>query len=129
MGADTRWSFPIRLEACMSSDRFERRQSERQPLKVRVDYSAVDAFFGEFSANINEGGVFIETDSPSEIGTLVQLHFRVPDLETPIQVAGRVAWISEEKDEGASGMGIEFHELQPTIRETINELVRKLKRN
>ncbi len=113
----------------MSTDRSERRQSERQPLKVRVDYSAVDAFFGEFSANINEGGVFIETDSPSEIGTLVQLHFRVPDLETPIQVAGRVAWISEEKDEGASGMGIEFHELQPTVRETINELVRKLKRN
>ena len=113
----------------MSPDRSERRQSERQQLKVRVDYSAVDAFFGEFSANINEGGVFIETDSPSEIDTLVQLQFRVPEMEAPIQVTGRVAWISEEKDEGASGMGIEFQELQPAIRETINELVRNLKRN
>ena len=113
----------------MSADQSERRKSERQPLKVPVDYSAVDAFFGEFCANINEGGVFIETDSPSEIDTLVQLHFRVPDLETPIQVAGRVAWISEEKDEGIPGMGIEFQELQPEVRETINALVRKLKRN
>ena len=113
----------------MSSEKSERRQSERQPLKVRVDYSAGAAFFGEFCANINEGGVFIETDAPSEIDTLVQLHFRVPDLDTPIQVAGRVAWISEEKEEGIPGMGIEFQELQPDVRETINELVRKLKRN
>ncbi len=111
----------------MSSGKSERRQSERQPLKVPVDYSAVDAFFGEFSANINEGGIFIETDSPPEIDTLVQLQFSVPDLENPIQVAGRVAWINDDKDGGATGMGIEFHEIQPGVRDTINSLVRKLR--
>ncbi len=111
----------------MSSGNSERRQSERQPLKVPVDYSAVDAFFGEFSANINEGGIFIETDSPPEIDTLVQLQFSVPDLESPIQVVGRVAWINDDKDDGATGMGIEFHEIQPDIRDTINSLVRKLR--
>ncbi len=111
----------------MSSGNTERRQSERQRLKVRVDYSAVDAFFGEFSANINEGGIFIETDSPAELDALVQLQFRVPGLDTPIQVAGRVAWINQDKSEGPRGMGIEFQQLDPSIRETINDLVRKLR--
>ncbi len=111
----------------MSSGQSERRHSERQPLKVPVDYSAVDAFFDEFSTNINEGGIFIETDSPPEIDTLVQLQFRVPDLDKPIQVTGRVAWINGDKDDGAIGMGIEFQELEPYVRETINDLVRKLR--
>jgi uncharacterized protein (TIGR02266 family) len=92
-----------------------------------VDYSAVDAFFDEFSANINEGGIFIETDSPADIDALVQLQFRVPGLDTPIQVAGRVAWINQDKAEGPRGMGIEFQQLDPTSRETINDLVRRLK--
>lgn len=111
----------------MSSGDSERRQSERQALKVPVDYSAVDAFFGEFSANINEGGIFIETDAPPEIDTLVQLQFRVPGLDRPIQVSGRVAWINDDKDGDAAGMGIEFQELQPEVRDTINALVRKLR--
>lgn len=111
----------------MSSGESERRQSERQPLKVPVDYSAVDAFFGEFSANINEGGIFIETDAPPEIDTQVQLQFRVPGLDRPIQVSGRVAWVNDDKDGGAVGMGIEFQQLQPEVRDTLNALVRKLR--
>ena len=42
----------------------ERRRHERAELKIPVDYSSVDAFFAEFSQNINEGGMFIEMDRP-----------------------------------------------------------------
>ncbi len=105
----------------------ERRGSSRAPLKIPVDYSAVDAFFMEFSANINEGGMFIETETPAEIDTLVQLQFRFPGLEEPVQVAGRVAWVSEEKDGVSPGMGIEFQDIGPEVRETINMVVRQLR--
>ncbi len=106
----------------------ERRNKTRTPLKIPVDYSAVDVFFTEFSANINEGGMYIETDAPAEIGTVVQLHFRLPGLVEPVQVSGRVAWLNEEKGPGGEpGMGIEFQDLPHDIRERINEVVRQLR--
>lgn len=105
----------------------ERRDKARTALKIPVDYSAVDVFFTEFSANINEGGMFIDTDAPAEIGTLVQLHFRLPGLDEPIQVLGRVAWVSEEKEDCSTGMGIEFQDLTTEAREQINRIVRKLR--
>jgi uncharacterized protein (TIGR02266 family) len=106
----------------------ERRRSERLSLKIPVDYSAVDAFFTEFSTNINEGGIFIESESPSAIGSLVQLQFRLPGRDEPLTVSGRVTWLSDGKGEAPEGIGVEFLELTPEIREAINDVVRDLKR-
>lgn len=105
----------------------ERRRGQRVELKIPVDYSAVDAFFTEFSANINEGGMFLETDHPVEPGSQVQLQFRLPGLAEPVVLTGRVARISDGKDESPQGIGIEFQELDPEVSRTINEVVRSLK--
>jgi uncharacterized protein (TIGR02266 family) len=105
----------------------ERRQHEREDLKIPVDYSAVDAFFSEFTSNINEGGMFIETESPAPLDSEVQLQFRLPNLDRPVKVSGRVAWVSDGKGEAPAGMGIEFQELAPEVRRTINDLVRQLR--
>ncbi len=107
--------------------RHERRLHEREDLKIPVDYSAVDAFFSEFTTNINEGGMFIETDNAPPLGSEVQLQFRLPNLDRPVKVAGRVAWLSDGKADSPAGMGIEFQELAPEVRRTINELVRQLR--
>jgi len=106
----------------------ERRLHEREDLKIPVDYSAVDAFFSEFTTNINEGGMFIETDNPAPLDSDVQLQFRLPNLDRPVKVSGRVAWISDGKGDSPSGMGIEFQELAPEVRRTINDLVRQLRK-
>jgi uncharacterized protein (TIGR02266 family) len=105
----------------------ERRRAGRFSLKIPVDYSAVDAFFREFCANINEGGMFVETEAPPEPGTLVQLQISLPGLEEPLPVAGRVAWVSEGKEGAPPGMGIEFVGLDPEARRTINAVVRSLR--
>jgi type IV pilus assembly protein PilZ len=89
----------------------ERRRSSRHPIKIPVDYSAVDSFFTEFATNINEGGIFIETENQSELGERIQLQFRLPGLDEPVQVQGTVAWISDGKDGSPAGMGIEFEQL------------------
>ena len=47
----------------------ERRRSTRAPFVVRVDYGTVDAFFSEFTSDVNEGGMFIETETPQPPGT------------------------------------------------------------
>jgi uncharacterized protein (TIGR02266 family) len=105
----------------------DRRRSTREDLKIPVDYSAVDAFFSEFTTNVNEGGMFIATETPPPLGTDVALEFRLPGLERPVRVSGRVAWVSDGKDEAPVGMGIEFRELDPEVRVTINDLVRRLR--
>lgn len=105
----------------------ERRRSSRVDLLVRVDYKTVDELFSEFARNINEGGMFVETDTPPELGSSVALQFQIPGSDEPIQVMGRVVRVSRgERDEGP-GMGIEFEDLDAQSRELINELVRNLR--
>jgi uncharacterized protein (TIGR02266 family) len=104
-----------------------RRRHERAELKIPVDYSSVDAFFAEFSQNINEGGMFIEMDRPVELDTPVQLQFRLPGEDHPVQVQGRVAWVSDGKGDSSRGVGIEFQNLEPDTRDRINRIVRQLR--
>ena len=105
----------------------ERRRSGRHDLKIPVDYSAVDAFFSEFTSNINEGGMFVETETPPPLDSIVQLQCRLPDLERPVKLRGRVAWVSDGKSDTPQGMGIEFQDLSDEIRQTINAVVRRLR--
>ena len=106
----------------------ERRKSPRTGAVIPVDYSTVDAFFSDFTTNINEGGMFVGTDQPHPIDTLVTLRFRLPGGEAPCEVTGRVVWVREVEDaEGPRGMGIEFETLDDATRSRINDLVRELR--
>ena len=105
----------------------ERRLSPRAPVTVRVDYSTVDSIFSEFTRNINEGGLFIESETPLPLEDKVQLHFRLPGVDDPFKVDGRVAWIKESGADGPAGMGIEFENLDEGARLRIDEIVQALR--
>jgi type IV pilus assembly protein PilZ len=108
-------------------ERIERRSSPRTDLVVRVNYQTVDDLFSEFARNINEGGIFIETEAQQPIGSGVQLEFKLPGADRPIEVAGRVVRAEPGGSSGASGIGIEFENLDSEVRQQINEIVRKLR--
>ena len=105
----------------------ERRRWERTELVVRVDYKTVDELFSEFARNINEGGLFVETDTPPALGASVALEFQIPGSDEPIQVMGRVVRVCDASDREGPGMGIEFENLDTQSRDLINELVRQLR--
>jgi type IV pilus assembly protein PilZ len=105
----------------------ERRRSQRTDYVVRVAYKTVDELFSEFARNINEGGLFVETDAPTAVGCLVALEFNIPGSAEPIQVMGRVVRTSEGERDEPPGMGIEFENLDVQSRELINDLVRNLR--
>ncbi len=107
--------------------RVERRRAERVELMVRVDYKTVDELFSEFARNINEGGMFVETETPPEPGAPVALQFRIPGSDEPIAVMGRVVRTTEGNRDEPPGMGIEFENLDGQSRELINQLVRGLR--
>ena len=105
----------------------DRRRFERADLVVRIEYSTVDDLFSEFTRDVNEGGVFIETEDPQEIGTTVDLLFQLPGSTDPVKAAGLVVRNSDGSDGGPIGMAIEFENLAADARERINSLIRSMR--
>jgi uncharacterized protein (TIGR02266 family) len=68
----------------------ERRRSDRAPVVVRIEYSTVDALFSDFTRNINEGGIFVETEEPIPLDEKVDLKLRLPGSNDLVHVQGRV---------------------------------------
>ena len=121
------------LQEAVSSDfidGIERRASPRADFVVRVNYQTVDSLFSEFARNINDGGIFVETDAPQPIGTSVELEFKLPGAGQPIEVVGNVVRsVSNDQVEsdGVAGMAIEFENLCSDVRQQINEIIQKLR--
>jgi type IV pilus assembly protein PilZ len=105
----------------------ERRRSERAPITVRIEYSTVDALFSDFARNINEGGVFVETDELIPLDEKVDLCFRLPASDELVHAHGRVVRIEAATPTSAAGIAIEFDELDSEARSVINAAVRRLR--
>jgi type IV pilus assembly protein PilZ len=121
------------LQAIQDSDKsepvksgIERRQYERYETSISVDYSSGDTFLFSYIQNISEMGIFIRSEQPLPIGTLLQLRF-TPDGQEPIELHGEVTWINPIRpfEENLNpGMGVSFRELNSEMRERVVSLVR-----
>ena len=105
----------------------DRRGAQRAELMVQIDYSTVDEIFSEFTRDINEGGLFIETDKPKPVGTEIALYFNLPGSGGGIETTGRVVRTTDASSGMPSGMGVEFDELTGNNRAKIDKLVRELR--
>ena len=105
----------------------DRRRSTRAPMTVRIDYATVDEMSSEFTRDINEGGLFIETEKPREPGTEVTMQFSLPGTADALKTTGRVVRVTPSVNGKPGGMGIEFDELTPDDRRKIDEIVRELR--
>jgi uncharacterized protein (TIGR02266 family) len=107
----------------------DRRRANRSSLTVRIDYATVDEIFSDFTRDINEGGLFIETEKPHLPGTEVSMQFHLPGSDEVVETVGRVVRVSGGGTDAAPGMGIEFDELHPEDRKKIDRIVRALRSN
>ncbi len=89
----------------MGPDPKEKRQHQRSPFVLKVDYpnrqKCADA-----TENLSKQGLFIQTDQKFEVGQLVPLSLSFPGLMDPIEIVGRVAWIRPATEEARSGIGV-----------------------
>ncbi len=95
----------------------DRRQQERAPIELRVEYQRLNRFFYDYTRNISMGGTFIKTSKPLEVGTRFLFKLMIPTLPEPLVLHGEVRWILHEGEtrigegpDGADepGMGIRF---------------------
>ena len=108
----------------------ERRGSPRVKVRAHVGYDieSGDTFLFEYTDNLSEEGIFLETKRPLEPGTRLNLCFHAPDDRPAINLLGQVSWINEFRPEGENpnpGMGIRFIKISRNDRDRLIHLVNK----
>ena len=91
--------------------RVDRRAHVGARLKVTVTSTGKIFTFTDFSYDLSEGGLFVETEAPLAPGTSLDLEFTLQDQKEPITATGKVvrAQTTEQTPPGRRpGMGIQF---------------------
>ena len=91
------------------------RQMPRVPLAVEVDFSGDTNLYVGFSENLSEGGIFVATYTPRQVGEQFDISFTMPGVVKAITCAVVVTWsvpfrdkIDDEHSERVPGMGLKF---------------------
>jgi uncharacterized protein (TIGR02266 family) len=103
----------------------EQRGGERAESEIRVEYRTVGSFLSDYATNISKGGMFVHTEHPLPVGTVVRLIFHLPGLPFMFDLSGLVRW-SQVKCAQA-GMGLEFLELDSRVQRRLEAYVEQLR--
>lgn len=114
-------------QAVEQDKQLDGRRYPRLKLHARITLKSDTNFFMGFSENISQGGVFVSTMSPPEVGEFIELVLKVGDAE-PIQVRGVVRWVRLDPDGTTSGCGVQFVDLTEQTERELKRLVDRLKR-
>ena len=105
----------------------KRRELPRVAIRAEVDLSSDSNFYGGFSTNISEGGLFIATVMHPPRGAMVDVRLSLPDGGV-IHARGVVRWTREVNDvtpDVMPGAGVQFIDLSAETARAISEFVSK----
>ena len=115
-----------------------RRSETRHSVHLEVDCanSGGETFLYAYITDISSMGIFIRTDTPLPVGTMLELGFTPPssdgqDEPAPrrLELTGEVMWNTTGKAtdaESPPGMGVRFHHTSPKTRQRLLEIVRAI---
>lgn len=72
-------------------------------------------------ADLSYGGAFVRTWDPLDVDEMVELVVRPPASLFSLHLKGRVAWVRRLGE--VSGMGVEFFDLDGTLRHVVDRLL------
>jgi type IV pilus assembly protein PilZ len=112
-----------------SSD--NKRRARRLQHELPVAYRSVGSFLTDWATDISQGGMFINTRTPLPVGTDVKILIQLPTIESPIGLSGKVTRVIgiDAKSPATPGMGIQFTDIDPSRREQLETLVKRLQRD
>ncbi|MCG8422748.1 MAG: response regulator [Proteobacteria bacterium] len=105
-------------------DSSDRRQHERSPVTLVVDYDGADDLVIDYTENLSCGGVFLNTTRQFAVGTQVHLVLSFPGLLKPINITGTVRWTRNHSG-GERGVGVEFD--QGEGRRSLHDVVERVR--
>ena len=107
--------------------------SDRAPrveYELPVAYSSVAGFVTDWAVNLSRGGLYINTDKPMPVDTVVRLLVTLPGAHFPVELKGRVTRVNATGVPGSHespGMGVEFLDVDDDKRSRIEEFVERLR--
>ncbi|MDH3973853.1 MAG: response regulator [Deltaproteobacteria bacterium] len=103
------------------------REHRRVPICVPVNYSCGKGECDGIIFCISEGGMFIKGEAILERGTSIKIRFAIPEITSQLEVAGVVAWNTDERlhqpTRIAPGFGVRFTALDDNAIEAIKRYV------
>ena len=108
----------------------DRRQYQRILVDLEVDYKCEDTFLFAYITDMSALGIFVRTNNPEPPGTHLNLRFTLPGDEHPLEIEGEVIWINAYRpgnfDNINPGMGVQFVDLDSSLKHKLLSLVRKI---
>ena len=95
----------------MDQDNEQKRKHLRVRVELRVYCTSKNVIFSDYTRNLSEGGIMIQSQSLIERGEEISLNFNVPDHPIPINLMGEVVWSKSQKDKDGNTnilVGVKF---------------------
>jgi len=108
-------------------DEDPRRAFRRYETRFAVRFSTVQDFVLEYAANISAGGLFVHTQDPPPLKTVVSIEMQLPGSDAPVPAKGivvhRVTADDAEQRGTLPGMGVQFAEASDEFRDRIDAAI------
>jgi uncharacterized protein (TIGR02266 family) len=101
----------------------DRRGEERIETTVRAEFQ--EEYWG-YTKNLSNGGAFILTSNPLDLGDEILLKLHLPDGGEQIDVDCKVVWTNQygrETQDLRRGMGVKFLNLRPEVQKRIQTYI------
>lgn len=110
----------------------ERRRAgaARTEMVLKVEYDQPTDLLADYLTNLSQGGLFICTSVPFEVGQEISFSVSFPGLLEPIELTGIVRWRRDGADacDGKpGGVGVEFGATSEKHRVKIDQLIERCK--
>ena len=104
-----------------------RRAFPRVEARFGVRFGNVQDFVLEYAANISAGGVFVQTENPPELHSVVTVTMELPDGGKPVEAKGLVVHRVSSQDAKVRntppGAGVQFVDSSDEFRERIDRAI------
>jgi type IV pilus assembly protein PilZ len=104
-----------------------RRAFPRVEARFAVRFGNVQDFVLEYAANISAGGVFVQTENPPELHSIVTVILELPDGGKPVEAKGlvvhRVSAADAQARKTPPGAGVQFVDSSDEFRERIDRAI------
>ncbi len=110
-----------------------RRAFPRYNAKFAVRFATVQDFVLEYAANISAGGVFVHTENPPPLKTVVRVEMELPGGGPPVPARGlvvhRVTKEEAERRGTLAGVGVQFVDADDDFRSRIDAAIELILKN
>ena len=97
----------------------EKRLNPRVKTNFELKVQYAETFHWTMLRNLSAGGVFVQTETPLDVGSIVSMQLALPVDDEIMDIQGRVMWLQQASKTTAPGMGLEFTSISPKHQQKI----------